>query len=133
MAYDLLLAAERAHGITAVSYDDDVHPYSDLALGRVDGVVLDNVLADRAMRRNAGLFTHPEALAIGHYIVISAPENTMLRDQVDAILREAMRDGTLERIFRKWNVWNEDQPRLYERVASPARACRRCRTRCVNR
>src|SRR5919106_3910542 len=42
IAYDLLLAAERTHGIIAVSYDDDVHPYSDLALGRVDGVVLDN-------------------------------------------------------------------------------------------
>ncbi len=120
MAYDLLLEAERAHGLTAVSYDDDVHPYSDLALGRVDGVVLDNVLADRAMRRNAGLFTHPDALAAGHYIVITAPENTTLRDQVDAILTGAMRDGTLESIFRKWHVWNEDQLRLYERTANPS-------------
>ena len=118
MAYDLLLEAERTHGITAVSYDDDVHPYSDLLLGRVDGVVLDNVLADRAMRRNAGLFTHPDALAVGHYIVITAPENTALRDQVDAILREAMQDGTLETIFRKWKSWNEDQVRLYERASS---------------
>ena len=121
IAYDLLLEAERTHGITAVSYDDDVHPYSDLVLGRVDAVVLDNVLADRAMRRNAGLFTHPEALAVGHYIVITAPENTALRDQVDQILRDAMRDGTLEAIFRKWNVWNDDQPRLYERVFDPGR------------
>ncbi|HEX6161866.1 MAG TPA: ABC transporter substrate-binding protein/permease [Vicinamibacterales bacterium] len=118
IAYDLLLEAERTHGITAVSYDDDVHPYSDLALGRVDGVVLDNVLADRAMRRNAGLVTHPEALAVGYYIVITAPENTALRDQVDAILRQAMRDGTLEAIFKKWNVWNDDQPALYARVLS---------------
>lgn len=118
MAYDLLLDAERAFGITAVSYDDDVHPYSDLVLGRVDAVVLDNVLADRAMRRNPGLVTQPEALAVGHYIVITAPENVALRDHVDAILREAMRDGTLETIFRKWNVWNDDQLRLYERIAA---------------
>ena len=118
MAYDLLLDAERTDGITAVSYDDDVHPYSDLVLGRVDAVVLDNVLADRAMRRNAGLVTHPEALAAGHYIVITAPENTALRDQVDQILRDAMKDGTLETIFKKWNVWNEDQPALYARVLS---------------
>ena len=114
MAYDLLLDAERAHGLTAVSYDDDVHPYSDLLIGRVDAVVLDNVLADRAMRRNAGLVTHADALATGHYIIITAPENTALRDQVDAILRDAMRDGTLESIFRKWNVWNDDQRRLFE-------------------
>ncbi len=88
MAYDLLLDAERTHGLTAVSYDDDVHPYSDLAFGRVDGVVLDHVLAERAMRRNTGLYTHPDALAVGHYIVITAPENTALRDQVDTILRD---------------------------------------------
>ena len=118
IAYDLLLDAQRSLGITAVSYDDDVHPYTDLVLGRVDGVVLDNVLADRAMRRNAGLLTHPDALATGHYIVITAPENAALRDRVDAILRDAMRDGTLERIFRKWNVWNDDQLRLYARVTA---------------
>ena len=104
LAYDLLLEAERSHGITAVSYDEDVHPYSDLANGRVDAVVLDHVLAERAMRRNPGLATHAAALAIGHYIVITAPDNTALRDQVDTILRDAMRDGTLERIFRQWNV-----------------------------
>ena len=117
MAYDLLLEAERTYGITAVSYDDDVHPYDDLLLGRVDGVVLDNVLADRSMRRHTGLVTHPDALAVGHYIVITAPGNTMLRDQVDVILRQAMRDGTLEAIFRKWNCWNDDQPRLYQEVS----------------
>jgi polar amino acid transport system substrate-binding protein len=116
MAYDLLLEAERSHGITAVSYDDDVHPYSDLLLGRVDAVVLDNVLADRAMRRNAGLVTHPDALAVGHYIVITAPENTALRDRIDTMLREAMRDGTLEAIFKRWRVWNDDQPALYARL-----------------
>ena len=116
IAYDLLLDAERANGITAVSYDDDVHPYSDLLLGRLDAVVLDNVLADRARRRNAGLVTHADALATGHYIIITAPENTALRDLVDSILRDAMRDGTLESIFRKWNVWNDDQPRLFART-----------------
>ena len=118
MAYDLLLAAERTHGLTTVSYDDDVHPYSDLLLGRVDAVVLDNVLADRSMRRNTGLVTHPDALATGHYIIITAPENTQLRDRIDAILRTAMKDGTLERIFRKWNCWNDDQPGLYARMLS---------------
>ena len=118
MAYDLLLEAERTQGLTAVSYDDDVHPYSDLVLGRVDAVVLDHILADRGMRRNPGLYTHPDALAVGHYIVITAPENTAMRDQVDQILRAAMRDGTLEKIFRKWDVWNDDQPRLYARLAS---------------
>lgn len=113
IAYEMLLAAEREHGITAVSYDDDVHPYTDTLNGRVDAVLLDNVLADRAMRRNAGLFTHAEGIADGHYIIITAPQNTALRDQVNRILRDAMGDGRLEAIFRRWDVWNDEQRVLY--------------------
>lgn len=123
LAYELLLEAERSHGITAVSYDDDVHPYSDLLLGRVDAVLLDHVLAERAHRRNEGLATQPEAVAVGHYVAISASENRAGMERVDAILREAMRDGTLRRIFETWKVWNEDQARLFERtLASSTKA-----------
>lgn len=118
IAYDLLLAAERDHGIVAVSYDDDVHPYEDVLNGRVDAVLLDNVLADRAMRRNSGLFTHREGVAEGHYVVITGPANTELRDRMNRILRQAMTDRRLETIFRKWNVWNDDQPALYAAVLS---------------
>ncbi len=116
IAYEKLLEAERTYGITAVSYDDDVHPYTDLLVGRVDGVLLDNVLADRAMRRNPGLHTQAAAVAVGHYIIITAPENTILRDRIDDTLRRAMQDGRLEMIFRKWQVWNDDQPELYARL-----------------
>jgi polar amino acid transport system substrate-binding protein len=120
IAYELLLAAEREHGITAVSYDDDVHPYEDVLNGRVDAVLLDNVLADRAMRRNRGLYTEPGAIAPGNYVVITAPANIALRDEVDRILRGAMADGRLEATFRKWKVWNEDQPALYATVLAAA-------------
>ena len=116
IAYELLLAAERDQHITAVSYDDDVHPYSDLANGRVDAVLLDNVLADRSMRRVPGLYTQRDGVAVGHYVGVMARSNEALRDRVDESLRAAMRDGRLEAIFRKWNVWNEDQPRLFARV-----------------
>ena len=116
IAYELLLAAEREHGVIAVSYDDDVHPYSDTANGRVDAVLLDNVLADRARRRHQGLYTQLEPVGTGYYVVITAPENTGLRDDVNRILRAAMADGRLEAIFRKWNVWNDAQPDLYARV-----------------
>jgi His/Glu/Gln/Arg/opine family amino acid ABC transporter permease subunit len=118
IAYDILLRAEREQGVVAVSYDDDVHPYSDLLVGRVDAVLLDNVLADRAMRRNAGLFTEPSPVQTAHYIAITGPGNTDLRDRMNAVLLSAMQDGRLERIMRKWRVWNDDQPRLYAELAA---------------
>lgn len=116
IAYETLLDAERTYGITAISYDDDVHPYSDLLIGRLDAVLLDNVLADRAERRMAGLYTQPDNVRTGHYVIILSPENTALRDQVDDILRGAMRDGRLEAIFRKWRVWNDTQRTLFART-----------------
>jgi polar amino acid transport system substrate-binding protein len=113
LAYDLLVEAQARDGIIPVTYEDDVHPYSDLVLGRVDAVVLDQILAQRGTRRNAGLVNQDAPLAVGHYVGILAPGRTALRDRMNAILRDAMRDGRLEAILRKWAVWNEDQPRLY--------------------
>ena len=116
LAYDLLVAAQSEHGLVPVTYEDDVHPYSDLVLGRVDAVVLDAVLADRGVRRNAGLVNQDTDLGVGYYVGVLAPTQASLRDRIDAVLREAMRDGRLEAIFRRWNMWNADQPRLYARV-----------------
>ena len=116
LAYDLLVKAEAELGIRPVVYEDDVHPYGDLAVGRVDGVLLDQVLADRGVRRNPTLVNQDTKLAVGHYVGILAPDNAALRDRIDEILRAAMRDGSLERIFRKWDMWNADQPALYARM-----------------
>ena len=116
LAYDLLVSAQAEHGLAVVTYEDDVHPYSDLALGRVDAVVLDYVLAERGVSRNAGLVNQDADLGVGYYVGVLAPGQTVLRDRIDDILRQAMRDGRLEAIFRRWDMWNEDQPRLYARV-----------------
>jgi len=120
IAYEILLQAQRDHGIVAVSYEDDVHPYSDLLIGRLDAVLLDNVLAERRSRTTPGFVTHPEPIAVSQYVGVLAPGNAELRDQVDRILKQAMRDGRLEEIFRKWKVWNADQPQLFARVLEGA-------------
>lgn len=116
IAYEILLRAQQKYGLQAVSYDDDVHPYSDLLIGRLDGVVLDNVLAERRRRTMPGITVQPQAIAESHYVGVLASRNASMRDAANEVLRAAMRDGTLERIFRKWNVWNDDQPVLYERL-----------------
>ncbi|BAH40243.1 putative amino acid ABC transporter permease/substrate binding protein [Gemmatimonas aurantiaca T-27] len=115
-AYTMLLEAQRVHGVIPVSYDDDVYPYKDLVAGRVDAVLLDHVLADRAMRRTAGFVVQPEPVAIGHYVAVFAPERHALRDSADAILRARLVDGSLERIFRTWGVWDEAQARYQQQL-----------------
>lgn len=118
MAYDMLLAAQREHGVVPISYDDDVHPYTDLADGRLDAVLLDHVIAERALRRTGGFVIQPAALARGHYVAVFARADSALRDSADAILRTRMDDGTLERTFRRWNVWDGEQRAHFDRVLS---------------
>src|SRR5207247_6486635 len=96
VACEILRRAECDHGIRAVLYEDDVHPYSDLVIGRVDAVLLDNVLAERRHRAMQGFTILPQTIAIGHYVGVLAARNGPLRDTIDEILRRAMRDGTLQ-------------------------------------
>jgi polar amino acid transport system substrate-binding protein len=118
LAYELLLTAEKDFAVVPVTYEDDVHPYSDLALGRVDAVLLDQVLAERGVKRDASLANSNDNVAVGHYVGVLAPDNVVLRDRVNETLRVAMRDGRLEAVFRRWNVWNDDQTRLYARLTT---------------
>ena len=120
LAYDLLVRAQSDYGVVPVTYEDDVHPYTDLALGRVDAVLLDEVLAARGVRRNPGLTNQPADVGAGHYVGILSPGNMTLRDEVDRILRRAMMDGRLQAIFTRWGMWNADQPALYAGLTGAA-------------
>jgi len=121
IAYDLLLAARDSTGIIPISYDDDVHPYTDLVAGRVDAVLLDHIIAQRALRRNGntGFVILSQPVALGHYVGVLARGNSVLRDSIDAVLRDAMRDGSLEEIFRRWGIWDDAQGAFLATAVSP--------------
>jgi len=118
IAYDLLIAARDSTGMIPVSFDDDVHPYADLVAGRVDAVLLDHIIAQRALRRmgGRGFVILAQPVAVGHYVGVLARADSVLRDSIDAVLREAMHDGSLEQIYRRWSVWDDSQGVLFERI-----------------
>src|SRR3954464_4524429 len=121
IAYDILLGARGSMGLIAISYDDDVHPYSDLLAGRVDAVLLDHIIAQRALRRNGntGFVILSQPVALGHCVGVLARGNSVLRDSIDAVLRDAMRDGSLEKIFRRWGIWDDAQGAFLATAVSP--------------
>ena len=116
IAYEILLREQREHGVRVVSYEDDVHPYTDLVIGRLDAVLLDNVLAERRHKTMPGFTIQPLTVAVGHYVGVLSAQNAPLRDSFNQTLLAAMRDGRLERILKNWSVWNEDQPKLFEQL-----------------
>jgi polar amino acid transport system substrate-binding protein len=116
IAYEILLAGRGRAGYVPVSYDDDVHPYTDLAEGRLDAVLLDNIIAARSVKRVAGLAVEPAAIATGRYVGVLSRRNTALRDRINGILEDRMRDGTLERIYRKWEIWDDSQAEFFRGI-----------------
>lgn len=119
-AYQILLDARDSLGVIPISYDDDVHPYADLVAGRVDAVLLDNIIADRSRRRLAGFVVQPDPVAIGHYVAVFPLAKAAERDSADAIIRARMRDGSLEKVFRAWNVWDDSQAQYFQRALASA-------------
>jgi polar amino acid transport system substrate-binding protein len=51
---------------------------------------------------------------------VLAKDRVELRDRIDQVLRAAMRDGRLERIYRTWAIWDDDQARFFARMSAPA-------------
>ena len=89
--------------------------------GRVDAVLLDNIIAERSLRRSGGFMIEPRPVATGHYVAVLARRDSALRDSVNDILRARMRDGSLARTFRAWNVWNDAEARyVANALAAPA-------------
>ena len=119
-AYRILVAAQAKAGVIPVSYDDDVHPYADLVAGRVDAVLLDNIIAQRSLARQGGFVIEPRAVATGHYVAVLARGNAALRDSVNGVLRARMADGSLEKMFRAWQVWDSTEAPFFRRELAAA-------------
>lgn len=110
-------AAERVlhntPGIEVKSYDDNVRPYDDLAIGRVDGVLLDLCIATYYAKSNPKLRFAGEPFAPGNYGIALRKQDTQLRKQIDDALTAMKKDGTLEKIYRKWELWNDAQAAIF--------------------
>ena len=117
-AYQILTDESATTHVTPISYDDDVHPYADLVAGRLDAVLLDNIIAERSLRRSGGFVIQEQPVAIGHYVAVFAKKDAALRDSANVVLVAKMRDGSLEKLFRKWNVWDDHEAAYFSRTTT---------------
>ncbi|HRC55214.1 MAG TPA: ABC transporter substrate-binding protein/permease, partial [Kofleriaceae bacterium] len=104
-ALDLLRAAP----VEPVLYEGNEEPYLDLAQGRLDAVLLDNVIADRYGCGRAGVTCLPGEVARGTYAAGLRRGDETLRQAVDSALLAMQADGELERILRKAKLWDHRQ------------------------
>jgi polar amino acid transport system substrate-binding protein len=113
LAWDMLGRA----GAERVPYEGQDEPYRDLAAGRIDAVLMDDIIADRYGKR-PGLAVVGD-LAEGEYAIGLRPRDQALAEAVDAALASLLERGELRKILERWKL---DGPRQARLAARPAGA-----------
>jgi polar amino acid transport system substrate-binding protein len=106
-AHDLL----RAQPLEPVLYEGNEEPYIDLEQRRTDAVLLDNIIAERygCVRSRPAVKCVPGDVARGTYVIGIRKGDTELKAAIDSALEAMRKDGELERILRKENLWDARQ------------------------
>jgi polar amino acid transport system substrate-binding protein len=121
LAADVLAGA----GVEIVLHEGVEEPYIDLEQGRVDGVVLDDIIAARyGVPRQA--LTRVAEVGAGDYAIAFRPADDDLARAVDDALGSMIADGELRAILAHWQLWDDRQssgaPVVADATALPSRS-----------
>jgi polar amino acid transport system substrate-binding protein len=102
---------EHTDGVRVHVYPGQVEPFRDLNNGRIEAVMLDLPIAVyyATPDKEPKLKRSGEPFAPGYYgIGIRKGDDTLLL-ALNKAITELQADGTLEKIYRKWDLWDKNQ------------------------
>jgi len=102
----------RESGGEAVPYEGCLEPYIDLEQGRIDGVLLDDLIAARYSAGRKGLVVAGD-VEQGTYAVATKKTEPGLRDAVDRALLEMETSGELKAILVRAKLFEARDERLF--------------------
>ncbi len=106
-------------GVDVKIYAGQVEPYEDLAIGRLDAVLLDLPIAAYYAKPNPKLKYAGPPVGEGFYGIAIRKEDEELRKRIDEALLKLMKTGRLKEIYEKWDLWNEKQGKLFQETREP--------------
>jgi polar amino acid transport system substrate-binding protein len=106
-------------GVVIVPHEGVEEPYIDLEQGRVDGVVLDHIIAARYGTPRPALQAVAD-VGGGVYAIALRLEDEDLAAAIDDALDAIATSGTLRDILVRWRLWDERQARLDEGMPDAA-------------
>ncbi len=93
-------------------FTNQVEPYFDLELGRLDAVLLDLPIAAYYAKPNPKLQFVGQPLDEGQYAIAFNKDQEALAARFDEALGRLIAGGQLRRVYEKWRIWNDAQNRL---------------------
>ncbi len=103
---------QRFGGVDVKSYPGNVESFLDLKARRIDVVVLDLPIALYYAKPDPALKFSGEPFSPGYYGIAVRKEDVTLLAAINNALEQFIRDGTLERIYRRHGLWDERQAAL---------------------
>ena len=103
-------------GVNVKIYSGQVEPYEDLALGRLDAVLLDLPIAAYYAKPNPKLKYAGPSVGEGFYGIAIRKGDEELKKRIDEILVRLISTGKLKEIYQKWDLWNEKQEKLPQNI-----------------
>jgi len=100
-------------GISKKVFGNQVEPYVDLELGRLDAVLLDLPIAVYYAKPNEKLKFIGKPMGAGYYAIGFRKDQEPLAARFDLALARLADNGELRRIYEKWHIWNDDQEILF--------------------
>ncbi len=84
-------------------YDQVIQPFSDLKVGRIDAIVVDEVVARYYVKKDSSSYKVSSARLTNEPIgMCFAKNNSALRDKAQKALDDMFADGTMKTISEKW-------------------------------
>ncbi|HKC84488.1 MAG TPA: ABC transporter substrate-binding protein/permease [Blastocatellia bacterium] len=109
---------EREGGIEVRSYENQNNAYDDLALGRLQAVLMDWPIAVYYSKPNPKLKFVAGSIERMEYGIAARKEDTELLKQVNDALLALIKSGELRRIYEKWGIWNGETEQLFARISA---------------
>ena len=117
-AVDLLLEEGWSDSLIR-QYDDNLTPYTEVALARAEGSIAESIIAAYYAGKDARLVNQAELFAFGEYAAVVRKGDSELLAEINAILGEMMASGELGEIYQRWGIWNDTQKELNIVQGSP--------------
>jgi polar amino acid transport system substrate-binding protein len=98
--------------VVVVSFDGNTEAMGDVSIGRLDATVADTPTAAFYLPKFAKLRKLGPPVGKGFYVVYARKGDAALVAALNAALIRLYRAGTLEAIYRRYGIWDENQAEL---------------------
>ncbi len=95
-----------------INYDGGTDAIREVETGKIDATLQDSPIASFYGPRFAGLQNVGAPVAPGHYVIYVRKGDEALLRAVNEALIVMIRNGELERIYRTYNIWDDQQAQL---------------------